>query len=61
MTNDAGEIVALDTVDDGEHEIIKKRPGEVNKFGRDYDSGDGFDYASLKLFGDSKDCPLILV
>lgn len=53
-TNDAGEIIALDTIDDGEHEIVNKLPGEDNKFGRDYDSGDGFDYASLRLFGKEK-------
>ena len=53
-TNEAGQIIALDTIDDGEHEIVKKREGEDNKFGRDYDSGDGFDYASLRLFGKEK-------
>ena len=50
-TDESGEIIALDTIDDGEHEIINKRAGEDNKFGRAEDSGDGFDYASLELFG----------
>lgn len=53
-TNESGEIIALDTIDDGEHEIINKRDGEDNKFGRVEDSGDGFDYASLELFGKNK-------
>ena len=50
-TNEFGEIIALDTIDDGEHEVINKRAGEDNKFGRAEDSNDGFDYASLELFG----------
>lgn len=53
-TDEFGEIIALDTIDDGVHEIVDKRDGEDNKFGRAEDSGDNFDYASLKLFGKDK-------